>query len=232
MKPTTVFHITRKALGLTLEQLSERSGVSAGILHRMDHGQYPAKLGTMHAVSDALFAVCAERLQGLGELVDMCMAEIWQERRSREQDGYRPHRQRNTDDSPYAALMVASYQERGLQCLHMPYGAPFDYVVNGHRIDAKASARDKSNRFAFPMPIARKHDRSADIPSRLVDRCDIVHCACVQDGSILAHYIIPAEAIGDRTGIRIAADFGHDQWFPWREKWELLQRKQPTEKTS
>ena len=125
---------------------------------------------------------------------------------------------RREPDSPFSALLETEYARRGIIFRRAHMCAPFDYLVNGLRVDAKGSRTGWRGTLQFNT----LHNARSGIATSMCQRCDVVHCIGVVTDGTLRHYIIPARVIGSRTGIAINPDSESSQWFQWRDRWELL----------
>ena len=124
-------------------------------------------------------------------------------------------------------LAVSMYAEKGFSCLWMPTLAPFDFVVNGHRVDVKGgeiAKRPGAARIAFELCSSTSSHRSDELD----DRADVYHLIGRDTDGSTHHFLIPSADLNGRTQITIpTAPDNYSRWRWYEDLWLALQRGVP-----
>ncbi len=140
------------------------------------------------------------------------------------------HHQRNGPDGEFEQVALDVYSSRGYAVLWMPHQAPFDYVVNGCRVDVKGANLNMRGRWRFKMSLAMKSQRTTDAEYPhdwlMSNRCEVVHCIGT-NGDTYIHWLMPSTAVDGLTALAIPASpkpTHRRKWWQHRNRWELLER--------
>jgi len=148
---------------------------------------------------------------------DACARDLSQERHR-----LRGWHQRETL-TEFEELALLGYQARGYDVNWAPHQAPFDFLVNGHRVDTKGSHVVGRGYFKWTV---RPHGRNGDLHfDDLPQRCEVYHCIGI-DGDDRFDLMWTAEEVGERkvlgyTPPRLAKYAGCNS--KKRDRWELLE---------
>lgn len=110
----------------------------------------------------------------------------------------------------FEAEAVIEYARHNCRVLWMPIQCPFDYLVNGHRVEVKGSRLGSAGRWQFEV-------------ARHQGRCDILHCVALGAGKC-RHYFIPVEVLGGRVIIALSPSSQSTQWLAFEDRWDLLDK--------
>lgn len=144
---------------------------------------------------------------------------------SREESKRKGYHQRS-ELTPTEATALEAYKERLFGVVWVPHTAPFDFWVNGKRIDVKGATLRKIGRFTFGIMAGR----SAEQISRchyddLEKRCDVFHCVGL-DGDKAYHLMMPADILnGCIAVVWRPPGLGRrpSMWDEWCDRWDLLE---------
>ncbi len=98
----------------------------------------------------------------------------------------------------------------------MPYIHPFDFTVNGVRVDVKMVRANKGNPNHFAS-CEVSHDGHPQV------RCDLFHVICYEHeaDTIITHFFIPSQELDGMYRLSVCRDAG-DPTAVWEKRWDLL----------
>lgn len=188
--------IRRRNMGQGQDQIALALGVSQMTISRWLRFRIPAELLRLPCQWCKKPLPSSQATSGVRYHPDCREASLAHARHSKARR-VRTSYQRKNPDGYFECVALDEYQRRDYTAIWLPHKAPFDYMVNGLRVDVKGARLNSKHRWQFGLPGTHK-GRLADIPWRAGDRCDILHL--IGRGELACrHFILPAELAGDRA---------------------------------
>ena len=115
-----------------------------------------------------------------------------------------------TRASKWEEAEMQYFESLGYEVERQTTKAPFDLLVNGHRVDVKISTLNKTGWFQFGCI------------KKCVD-CDFLDLLCIRNGERVARFIVPANAARVVTVSMMPSTlYGKGKYGFWLDKVELL----------
>lgn len=208
--------------GATLQEVATAVGLSRERIRQLINAFVPIE------ERDRLCAYCGKPLPGETAWARQyhrgCAKKKDSERRRANSKAARYH-QRNYL-TPTEVIALGEYKARQMSAVWVPGMAPFDFWVNGKRVDVKGANLGSTGRFQFAIigwrnkaEIARWHYDD------LLKRCDLFHCVGV-DSDHTYHLMIPAGLLNGIHAVswRLPGARRRDsKWDEWSDRWDLLE---------